>query len=85
MRELAQNINEEYENLFGSTKRINLFESEEEYDELWQFIIAQPLETYLTNELPFDGIVLPIVERKPRIEERKKNLISKILTSLQEK
>lgn len=84
MPEDGWDVNVEYEKLFGAAKRVNLFESEEEYDELWQFIIAQPQETYLTNELPFDGIVLPIVEKKPRIEERKKALISKILTSLQE-
>ena len=85
MPEDGWDVNVEYEKLFGAAKRVNLFESEEEYDELWQFIIAQPQETYLTNELPFDGIVLPIVEKKPRIEERKKALISKSLTSLQEK
>ena len=85
MSEEGWDVNVEYEKLFGAAKRVNLFESEEEYDELRQFIIAQPQETCLTPELPFDSIVLPIVERKPRIEERKKNLISRILTSLQEK
>lgn len=78
-------VNVEYEKLFGAAKRVNLFESEEEYDELRQFIIAQPQETDLSKELPFNGIVLPIIERKPKIEERKKSLISKILTSLLEK
>lgn len=85
MSEGGWDVNLEYEKLFGSAKRINLFDSEEEYDELRQYIIAQPIETYLTIELPFDGIELSFFERKPKIEERKKYLISKILTSLQEK
>ena len=85
MPEKGWDVNKEYEKLFGAAKRVNLFDSEEEYDKLRQYIISQSLETSLTKELPFDGIVLPIVERKPRIEEEKKSLISKILTSLQEK
>lgn len=85
MSEGGGDVNVEYEKLFGAAKRVNLFESEEEYDELRQYIIAQPRETYLTTEFPFDGIVLPIVERNLKIDERKKTIISKILTSLQEK
>ena len=85
MSEDGWDINVEYEKLFGSAKRVNLFDSEEEYEELRQYIVSQPLETYLTKDLPFDGIVLPIVKRKPRIAERKKSLISTILASLQNK
>lgn len=85
MSEDGWDVNVEYENLFGSAKRVNLFDSEEEYDELRHYIIAQPLETDITKDLPFEGIVLPIVEKKPRIEECKKTLISTILTSLQNK
>ena len=83
MSEDGWDVNVEYEKLFGSAKRVNLFDSEEEYDELRQYIIAQPLETDITQELPFEGIVLPIIERKPRIDECKKTIISTILTNLQ--
>ena len=85
MPEGRWDVNVEYEKLFGAAKRVNLFDSEEKYDELRQYIISQPHETNVPKGLPFDGIVLPIVERKPRIEERKCYLICKILTSLLEK
>jgi hypothetical protein len=85
MSEDNWDVNEEYEKLFGSAKRFNLFDSEEEYEELRQYIVSQPLETYLTKELPFNGIVLPVVERKPGTEDRKKSLICTILASLQNK
>lgn len=85
MPEDGWDVNVEYEKLFGVVKRINLFDSEEEYDELRQYIIAQPQEAYLSKELPFDGMVIPTLERKPRIGDKKKYLICEILTWLQEK
>lgn len=77
------NINKEYEKLFGAAKRINLFDSEAEYDELRQYIITQPQETYQSKELPFQDILISTVERKSVIEEKKEHLICEILADLQ--
>ena len=41
MQKPGRNINEEYEKLFGSAKRINLFDTEEEYNELRESIARQ--------------------------------------------
>ena len=51
-------INEEYEKLFGTVKSINLFESDEEYKNLRQYIINQPDNYKKSNSLPFDDIKL---------------------------
>lgn len=77
MRELGHNINEEYEKLYGSTKRINLFDTEEEYNELRQFIIDQPYVTYVTEKLPFEGVELTVRKEitKPRRERLKKTIV----------
>lgn len=63
-------INEEYEKLFGSAKRINLFDTEEEYDELRQFIVGQPPITYSPDTLPFDGIEI-VVEKNKQSQMKK--------------
>ena len=68
MQKLGQNINEEYEKLFGSAKRINLFDTEEEYNELRQFIVDQSQEMYVSSILPFDGI--EIILRKDSKQKR---------------
>ena len=52
------NINEEYERIFGIAKSINLFNSDEEYENLRQYIISQPNDYIKSNVLPFDGIKL---------------------------
>ena len=41
------NVNEEYERLFGAAKRVNLFDTEEEYNELRRFIMDQPQLTFV--------------------------------------
>lgn len=51
-------INEEYEKLYGTVKSINLFESDEEYKNLRQYIINQPNNFTKSNSLPFDDIKL---------------------------
>lgn len=53
-----ENINNEYEKLFGKAKTINLFDSDEEYENLRQYIISQPKEHFKSYALPFDGIKL---------------------------
>ena len=35
-------INEEYERLFGMPKQINLFDTDEEYESFRQYILEQP-------------------------------------------
>ena len=52
------NINEEYERLFGRAKAINLFDSDEEYENLRQYIINQPNVCMKSRTLPFDDIKL---------------------------
>lgn len=51
-------INNEYEKLFGRAKSINLFDSDEEYEYLRQYIVSQPKERTKSSVLPFDGIKL---------------------------
>lgn len=77
-------INEEYEKLFGSAKRINLFDTEEEYDELRQFIVGQPPITYSPDILPFDGIEIVVEEKqtKPNEEITKETDIKEELSRL---
>ena len=81
MHEVRWNINEEYEKIFGAAKRVNLFESEEEYDELRHFIINEPQEAFLFNQYPFEGIEIKIKEEKskPLIEEISKMVIQSVL------
>lgn len=52
------NINEEYEKIYGIAKSINLFESDEEYENLRQYIINQPNDYKKSSSLPFDDIKL---------------------------
>ena len=85
MPEDSWDVNDEYEKLFGSAKRVNLFETEEEYNELRQYIMSEPQITYITKMLPFEGVELPIIEDKPK--QRKRNskidtMIGNILASL---
>ena len=86
MTEDGWDINERYEELFGSAKRVNLFDSEEECDELRQYIITQPQITPSSGVLPFDGIALPTIESKSRqnIENIKKSTINESLICLKE-
>ncbi len=51
-------INNEYEKLFGRAKSINLFDSDEEYENLRQYIISQPNDYIKSRVLPFNGIEL---------------------------
>lgn len=51
-------INNEYEKLFGRAKSINLFDSDEEYENLRQYIISQPNDFIKSRALPFDRIKL---------------------------
>ncbi len=84
MAEDSLDINGEYEKLFGSAKRVNLFETEEEYNELRQYIMSEPQVTYITDMLPFEGIELPIIEEKPKRKRNrvKDSMIVDILASL---
>lgn len=51
-------INNEYEKLFGRAKSINLFDSDEEYENLRQYIISQPNNHIRSRVLPFEYIEL---------------------------
>lgn len=51
-------INSEYEKFFGRAKSINLFNSDEEYENLRQYIINQPNVCMKSRTLPFDDITL---------------------------
>lgn len=81
MPEVRWNINEEYEKIFGAAKRVNLFDSEEEYNELRLFIINEPQETLLINQYPFDGIKIKIEEEKPKplLETIPKKVVQSVL------
>ena len=82
MTEEGWDVNEEYEKIFGSRERINLFDTEEEYNELRQFIIDQPMKTFITKSLPFEGIGLTVIKDKPI---RKQFLIEKPQPLVQDK
>lgn len=56
--EKEHDINEEYEKLFGKAAKINLFNSDEEYDNLRQEILSQPHELNFQSKLPFQDIKL---------------------------
>ena len=56
--EAEVDINNEYEKLFGRAKSINLFDSDEEYETLRQYIISQPSAYTKSRALPFDNIKL---------------------------
>lgn len=51
-------INDEYERLWGKVKPVNLFDTDEEYEELRQYIISQPSDYMKSRSLPFDDIKL---------------------------
>ena len=51
-------INEEFERLFGTVKSTNLFDSDEEYKNLRQFVISQPDDYKKSHILPFEDIKL---------------------------
>ena len=53
-----EDINNEYEKLFGKAKSINLFDTDEEYENLRQYIISQPNNSLKSSSLPFDDIKL---------------------------
>lgn len=77
MTENGWDVNDEYEKLFGASKHINLFDTDEEYKQLRQFIIDQPYVTYVTENLPFEGIELTARKEttKPRRERIKKAIV----------
>lgn len=81
-------MNEEYEKIFGSAKRINLFDTEEKYNELRQFIIDQPQITYISDKLPFDGIENDVKKKQANqdeqtaIEKDVKKELSRLIKSL---
>ena len=56
--EAEVDINNEYEKLFGRAKSINLFDSDEEYCTLRQYIVSQPSNYIKSRALPFDDIKL---------------------------
>lgn len=74
MSEDGWDVNVEYEKLFGAAKRVNLFDSEEDYYELRKFIADQPQEPIIANCLPFEGVVISREERKQKRERIKKTL-----------
>lgn len=51
-------INEEYEKLFGKPEPMHIFDSDEEYSELRQYILMQPTITAYKSKLPFTGVSL---------------------------
>lgn len=67
------NVNKEYEKLFGSIKRVNLFDTEAEYDEVRQSIIDQPQLSFLSTKLPFEGIELSMQVEQTRLKRKKKD------------
>lgn len=77
MTEDGWDVNEEYEKLFGASKHINLFDTDEEYEQLRQFIIDQPYVKYVTENLPFEGVELTVRKeiKKPRRERIKKAVV----------
>jgi len=75
MTEDGWDVNEEYERLFGAAKRVNLFDTEEEYNELRRFIMAQPQFTFVNSPLPFGGVCGAI--RPSRGKNKKKEILIK--------
>ena len=77
MTEDGWNVNEEYEKIFGASKHINLFDTDEEYEQLRQYIIDQPYVMYVSESLPFEGVELTTRKEiiKPRRERIKKTII----------
>ncbi len=68
-------VNEEYERLFGAAKRVNLFDTEEEYNELRRFIMDQPQLTFVNPPMPFGGVCESI--RPSRGKNKKKEILIK--------
>lgn len=56
--EVEENMTNEYEKIFGKAKSINLFDSDEDYEKLRQYIISQPSNYIKSRVLPFDDIKL---------------------------
>lgn len=81
MAEDWSDVNEEYEKIFGSAKRVNLFDTEEEYNELRKYIMSEPQVTYLTNMLPFEGIEISIGNEHKQERINNKEILN-ILESL---
>lgn len=50
-----KNIHREYEALFGSSKRVNLFDTDEEYSVLRQYILSSPKIEFVSSCLLFDN------------------------------
>ncbi|MCR5711203.1 MAG: DUF4357 domain-containing protein [Prevotella sp.] len=80
MTEDGWNINEKYEELFGSAKRVNLFDTEDEYMSLRRYIVEQPIEIYHSSRLPFETIDLSIQYNKKEIPRKE---IASIIQALQ--
>jgi len=75
MTEEGWDVDKEYEKISGFIEHITLFDTEEEYNELRQFIMDQPQETYVTKSLPFEGVVISREEQKQKRERIKKAFI----------
>ena len=69
-------VNEEYERLFGAAKRVNLFDTEEEYNELRRFIMDQPQLTFVNPAMPFGGVCESI--RPSRGKNKKKDILTEL-------
>lgn len=60
-----KDVNAEFDILFPPTKRLNLFDSEKDYETLRNYIINQPYSKCSTDSLPFCGVnILPYIEFK---------------------
>ncbi len=84
MSEDGWDVNVEYEKLFGAAKRVNLFDSAEEYYELRQFLADQPQETFVTKSLPFEGVTITKIEPKLKREGIKKSLNTELANKVAE-
>lgn len=80
MTEDGWDINERYEELFGSAKRVNLFDTEDEYVSLRRYILEQPIEDCHSSRLPFETIDLSITYKKKEIPKKE---IASIVSALQ--
>ena len=56
--EAETDINNEYEKLFGRAKSINLFDTDEEYETLREYVFSQSSDYIRSRALPFDDIKL---------------------------
>lgn len=79
MVENDRDINREYEQLFGSARRVNLFDTEEEYLSLRSYILEQPTEIFDPLKLPFETIDLTFHNNRKNIPKKE---IASIIKSI---